>query len=227
MDQRSNFYGRRRTHKLRDARRAAFNRVMPAIKLNTEALDANLDPAKLFESPVKSVWLEVGFGSSEHLFNQSLANPEVGFIGCEPFVNGVAKLCQKIDTENNTNIRIFMDDARLLFSALNMQSVNRLFILFPDPWPKKRHYKRRIINSETIPLMHKFLVQGGELRIASDEPSYIHWILMHMSQEQGFIWSAKSREDWRNRKEDWPQTRYEKKALQAGRTPIFLTYKTK
>ena len=217
-------YGRHR--RLRSNQNIIFKKVMADVEINDSALQEKiLEPSTLFEKPVSAIWLEIGFGAGEHLFAQANANPDIGFIGCEPFKYGVARLCKKLDVGGLKNVRIYMGDARVILSVLKQHSIQRLFILFPDPWPKKRHHKRRIINSETIPIMRRVIVPGGELRIASDETSYIQWILGCMSRADGISWNVSKARDWQQRNKDWPQTRYEKKALLAGRRPIYLNYK--
>ena len=139
-------------------------------------------------------------------------------------MNGVASLCKKLDVEGLNNVKIYTGDAKNILKVLRPKSIQRLFILFPDPWPKKRHHKRRIINPETILLMQRIIVPGGELRIASDETSYIHWILRCMAESKVFNWSVSSQRDWQEKGADWPETRYEIKALSEGREPVFLTY---
>jgi tRNA (guanine-N7-)-methyltransferase len=154
----------------------------------------------------------------------------VGILGCEPFVNGVAKLVTEIEERNLTNVRILNDDARFLLEKLTPASLSRVFILYPDPWPKKRHNKRRFVNLETLDLLARALKPGGELRFASDIPDYIAWTLAHVSRfnrERGetFRWNADCADDWRKPYEGWPGTRYEAKAIREGRTPAYLSFR--
>lgn len=188
-----------------------------------------LDPSPLFTSEATPgpdrIWLEIGFGAGEHLLDQAEAHPDVGFIGCEPFLSGVASTLAEIERRDLRNIRIAVDDARLLLRALPERSLERIFVLFPDPWPKARHRKRRIVNPATLAEMARLLVPGGELRLASDDPDYVRAMLLVVHAQGSFTWMAGSAADWRERPLDWPATRYERKALAAGRRPVFLRFR--
>ena len=184
-----------------------------------------LDPGALFADGARAVWLEIGFGAGEHLAWQARERPEIDFIGCEPFINGIARLLTDIDQAGLGNIRLFRDDARLLLAALPEASIERAFVLFPDPWPKTRHHKRRIIAPTTLPLLARVLADGAELRVATDDPSYKSWILRHVRASGSFDWMARVPSDWRSRPADWPPTRYEAKAGDAGRTPSFFLFR--
>jgi len=226
MERRRQFYGRRHGHKLRAGRQAHLQNLLPDIAIElTDPVRATLVPAELFSGSARAVWLEIGFGGGEHLAWQAAVNPDIGIIGCEPFVNGVAALCQRIDEDGLNNVRLYTDDARVLLEALPDASIERLFVLFPDPWPKKKHHKRRIINPETIGQFARILVDGGMLRVATDDPSYMQWILMHLGRTPVLEWTARRAVDWAGRGDDWPGTRYEAKALAAGRRPVYLTYR--
>ena len=183
-----------------------------------------MDPAALFGDR-RPVWLEIGFGDGAHLAAQAAAHPEIGFIGVEPFVNGVAALLARIDREGLANIRIFTDDARLLLGALPDASVARLFVLFPDPWPKRRHHKRRLVNRATVAEFARILAPGGELRLATDDAGYARWMLEALLAEPRLDWLAERAADWRERPADQPPTRYEAKALAAGRRPVHLRFR--
>ena len=169
-------------------------------------------------------WLEIGFGKGEHLIEQAKANPDVGFIGCEPFLNGVSGLIDHIDREGVTNIRFFMDDARLLMDALPDHSISRAFILFPDPWRKKRHYKRRVVSPGNLNVLSRILKGNSQLRIGTDHHDYCRWILARLMENEDFIWQADTPDDWHTRPDDWPATRYELKALEAGRLSAYMTF---
>ena len=153
-----------------------------------------------------------------------MANRNVGIIGCEPFINGVAKLLRAVETEQLDNIRILNGDARQLLDTLGNGSIARTFLLYPDPWPKKRHHKRRFVNQWSLGELHRVMTPGSQLRIASDIPDYIEWTLCEIRQFGGFEWAAQTRDDWNRRGEDWPGTRYEQKALREERTPAYLTF---
>ncbi len=168
--------------------------------------------------------LEVGFGGGEHLAEQARRNPDTGYIGCEPFENGVAKLLTQVQTSKLRNVRVVPDDARDILVRLPDTSLSFVFVLFPDPWPKLRHYKRRFIQTRTLDQIHRLLKPGGELRIATDHTDYGQWALMHLMRDNRFEWAATRAADWRVRPEDWVATRYEQKALKAGRSCIYLRF---
>ncbi|MGE5146576.1 MAG: tRNA (guanosine(46)-N7)-methyltransferase TrmB [Candidatus Eiseniibacteriota bacterium] len=183
-----------------------------------------LDPHALFDQPPAAVWLEIGFGGGEHLAAQAAAHPEIGFVGSEVFENGIARLAGLIARSGIGNIRLFADDARLLLEALTPASLDRVFILFPDPWPKKRHHKRRLVARETLDRLAVLMRPGAELRLATDDRDYLAWMLEHAAGHPAFRWLAQRPLDWRRRPSDWPPTRYEEKARAAGRTPAFLRF---
>jgi tRNA (guanine-N7-)-methyltransferase len=165
--------------------------------------------------PVKEVWLEVGFGAGEHLYALAQSHTQVGFIGAEPFVNGVAKLLSKLkdDPLSQQRIRLHMGDARDILSELPAASLGRVLVLFPDPWPKTRHHKRRFIQAATLDAVATALRPGGQLRFASDNPDYVAWTLERVLAHGAFRWPARRALDWQTRPADWPQSRYEAKAL--------------
>jgi tRNA (guanine-N7-)-methyltransferase len=168
--------------------------------------------------------LEVGFGGGEHLAEQARRNPDTGFIGCEPFENGVAKLLTQVQASRLRNVRVVPDDARDILVRLPDASLSFVFVLFPDPWPKLRHHKRRFIQTRTLDQIHRLLKPGGELRIATDHTDYGQWALMHLMRDNRFEWAATRAADWRVRPADWVPTRYEQKALKAGRSCIYLRF---
>lgn len=224
---RRHVYGRTHGKTLKPRQAHLMETLLPKVSISPGTVE--IDPRTLFEN-ADEVWLEVGFGGGEHLAWQAERNPRVGIVGCEPFVNGVAKLVSEIDERDLGNVRIHADDARFLLERLTPGSLARVFILYPDPWPKKRHWKRRFVNGETLALLARALKQGGELRFASDIPHYIAWTLAHIRRhnletKNRFEWLAESPADWRVRPEDWPRTRYEAKALREGRTPAYLSFR--
>jgi len=183
-----------------------------------------LDPVTLFPQTPPEVWLEIGFGGGEHLAEQAERHPEIGFIGSEVFENGVARLVGEVARRGLDNIRVFADDARLLLDRLPPGSLGRVFILFPDPWPKSRHHKRRLVAPSTLDRLAEVMRPGAELRLATDDPGYLAWMLEHVTAHPEFVWLARGPADWRQRPEDWPPTRYEEKARSAGRNPVFLRF---
>jgi tRNA (guanine-N7-)-methyltransferase len=181
-------------------------------------------PAELFTPPAGKVWLEIGFGGGEHLIWQAAHNPTVGLIGCEPFEDGVVKVLSAIDNEGLANVRVHADDGRPLLRLLPDASVDRAFVLFPDPWPKQRHRKRRLVSGETVAELARIVRTGGELRVATDIGEYACAILLAVLGNGRFRWLAAGPEDWRSRVSDWPQTRYEAKALREGRRCYYLRF---
>jgi tRNA (guanine-N7-)-methyltransferase len=220
---REQFYGRRRGRPLRAGQRERQTQLLPLLSFALPET-GELDPNTLFPTPPRDIWLEIGFGGGEHLAEQAAHHPEIGFIGCEVFENGVARLLGEVERRGLGNVRIFADDARPLLAALTPRSVGRVFILFPDPWPKPRHHKRRLVAPAMLDRLAEMMTDGAELRLATDDPSYQSWMLEHLTAHPAFIWTARRPADWRIRPEDWPATRYEEKARKAGRKPAFLRF---
>jgi tRNA (guanine-N7-)-methyltransferase len=219
-------HGRRRGKKLRAGQESLLGTLLPRLALTLPAEPARIDLAELFGGrlPSGGVWLEVGFGAGEHLVWQAEHNPDVGLIGCEPFINGVAKCLAHIERTGVTNVRLFADDARLVMAALPAQSLDRVFVLFPDPWPKMRHHKRRFVQRATLDRLAGLMRPGAELRLATDDPSYLPWMVEQACSHPAFEWLAERPVDWRGRPHDWPPTRYERKML-AGHKPVFLRFR--
>ncbi len=215
-------YGRRQSHRIRPARKRLLAARLPELQLDVPTDGSAIDVDSLFSSACQRYWLEIGFGGGEHLAAQAAANPDVGLIGCEPYVNGVARCLSLLGDRNN--VRMVIDDARLLLKALPDRSLDRIFVLFPDPWPKVRHHKRRIVNADTVADMARLLKPGGELRLASDIMDYARSMLWAVMSHGGLDWLAERPSDWRERSIDWPETRYEAKAVKAGRGAVFLKF---
>lgn len=184
-----------------------------------------LDPATLFDPPKQALWLEIGFGAGEHLVWQAEQNPNVGLIGAEPFLNGLTACISAIDESGVQNVRLHGEDARPLLEALPEASVQKLFVLHPDPWRKRRHWERRIIGPQGLDLMARVLADGGELRTATDHAGYQIWMLRHLRADPRFEWLAKTADDWRVRPSDWPETRYAAKAVREGRPIALLRFR--
>jgi tRNA (guanine-N7-)-methyltransferase len=193
---------------------------LPRIAVPAEGTIA--DPASLFAAPSREVWIEIGFGGGEHLAAQAEHNLDIGLIGCEPFVNGVVSALGHVARRAIGNVRIWPDDARLLLDRLPDRSLGRAFILFPDPWPKMRHHKRRIVSQENLDRLARVLVDGAELRLASDDADYVAWMLEHLASHPDF---AGGRIEEGARPTDWPQTRYEAKARLKGIEPALLRFR--
>ena len=218
-------YGRRHGHRLRDARARLVDTLLPRLRVFPAGADADdpppVDPRALFAMPVRALWLEIGFGGGEHLAAEAAAHPDVGFIGCEPFINGVASLLRYAEAAGLANLRIHDGDARPLIAALPEASVDRVYLLFPDPWPKVRHHKRRLVSPAFLDALARVMADGGTFVFASDHAGYATWTLERLIRHPLFSWTARSRRDWQ-RPVDWIETRYEAKALAAGRTCIHL-----
>ncbi|TDI65031.1 MAG: tRNA (guanosine(46)-N7)-methyltransferase TrmB [Alphaproteobacteria bacterium] len=215
-------YGRQRGHRLRPGQASLVANLLPQLVVPTHR--PNLDPLTLFQD-AQQVWLEIGFGAGEHMVYQAKAHPHVGLIGCEPYLNGVAKLLARMARERLSNLRVLQGDARDLLDCLAPGTISRAFLLFPDPWPKTRHHKRRFISAETLDQLARALKPGALFRVATDIPDYCRWTLERFCAHNAFEWQADSPKDWRERADDWPETRYEAKALKAGRNCVYLTFK--
>jgi tRNA (guanine-N7-)-methyltransferase len=216
-------YGRRRGRKLSPAQERRRAEMLPGLALDL-AVPAPADVRRIFGAPVGQVWLEIGFGGAEHLLWQAVRNPRAGIIGCEPFEEGIAKALAGIEREGLRNVRLHDDDARDLLRWLPQGSLDRAFVLFPDPWPKRKHRKRRLVSAPTLALLARALRPGGELRVASDIGDYVRSMLVAFRQTPEFSWCAEGPADWQERPSDWPATRYEQKALQEGRRPAYLRF---
>ncbi len=221
---RRNLHGRRHGHRLRPRQRDLLEHYLPGIEVTLPEGGRRIDPTALFGGAVDEVWLEVGFGGGEHLAAQAAANPPHGMIGCEPFINGVARLIAACHENKLNNVRVFVDDARLLLEALPDGCLTRIFILFPDPWPKRRHQKRRFVSASSAKELARVLRNNGELRIATDHGEFCRWALFHILSNGSFVWPAIAPHDWRERYESAPETRYERKAVAAGRRPTYLSF---
>lgn len=216
-------YGRRKGKPLSARKERLLGELLPQLRLDLEQ-EAPGRLTELFPNPVKAVWLEIGFGSGEHLLWQAEQHDDVGFIGCEPFINGVASLLGAVDDRGLKTIRVHDDDAREVLAWLPDRSVGRIFLLFPDPWPKKRQLKRRLLAPGTVKELARVLRPGGELRFASDSGDYAAEALLLMRQSGALAWTAERASDWRERGADWPETRYERKALVEGRSAYYLRF---
>ncbi|WP_147125752.1 tRNA (guanine(46)-N(7))-methyltransferase TrmB [Shimia ponticola] len=221
-----NFYGRIKGKTLKPAQERDLDEVLPEVRLAHVSWEENHDRTPLDMDAVFSgqdVWLEVGFGGGEHVAAQALANPDVAFIACEPFVNGVAMLLGKIRREGITNIHVHPGDARDLFDVLPDQSISRAFLLYPDPWPKARHHRRRFVTPEHLEPLARVVKPGATFRVATDIPDYVRQALEEVPPA-GFTWMAERADDWRTPWDDWHRTRYEAKAIREGRVPHYLTF---
>lgn len=216
------FYGRRHGKKLRQRGRDLIRDLLPRLAIGGPGGDP-VDPFSLFDPPVDEVWLEVGFGGGEHLAAQAEANPHVGLIGGEVFVNGIASLLNHVDRRSLRNVRVFPHDIRHLLPRLSDACLDKVFVLFPDPWPKKRHAERRFVIKGNLDALARLMRDGAELRVASDDPTYQEWAIEQLEAHPLFT-AARPAEERGARPADWPPTRYEAKALREGRPPLYLSY---
>lgn len=225
MQRRDTLYGRRKGKPLSPRRIGLMETLYPSLAIDIAAPQA-ADPRALFPVPVSSVRLEIGFGGGEHLLATARRAPGAGLIGVEPFLNGMAKAVTAIADENLRNIRLFCGDAVPLLDRLPKASLEQVDLLYPDPWPKRRHWKRRFVNPENLDRLARIIAPRGLFRFASDIDSYVAWTLLRLAEKpQHFQWTAERADDWRRPFPDWPGTRYEEKAKAAGRKPAYLTFK--
>jgi len=218
------FFGRRKGHALRQGQASLIEKLLPELSLDISQ-PAWLDLRFLFANPTERVRLEIGFGGGEHLLHEAKVNPGIGYIGCDPYLNGIARLIAAIHAENVKNIRLYHGDALELLDYLPDGMLDRIDILYPDPWPKRRHWKRRFISEDRVSRLARVLVPGGEIRFATDIASYAEWGLVRFTRSPFFSWTAERADDWRKPWRDFPGTRYEAKAMREGRRPAYLTFK--
>lgn len=231
------FFGRRKGRVIRKAKTTLLEAFLPKIRIAPETI---IDKHTLFGKPVEKVYLEIGFGNGEHLAGQAKNNPNIGFIGAEVFQNGVANLLslitgikegtdlpETINLEQGRcdNIRVYDDDMRLLFSRIPDNFLDKVFVLFPDPWPKKRHASRRFINPDNLKELARILKKDGILRVATDHKVYKGWALRQLHDCPMFEWTAACGNDWKHEPSDWVETKYQRKAIREGRKPVFLDFK--
>jgi len=218
------FFGRRKGHKLRPRQAGLFETLLPRLALDlTRSAPAEL--AALFTPPVTAVCLEIGFGGGEAMLAEAKAHRQVGFIGVEPFVNGMAKALAGIEAEGLQNIRLHFDDAIGLIAWLPASSLQRIDLVHPDPWPKRRHWKRRFVQDEMVRQLARILRPGGEFRFVTDIADYAAWTLQRFMRSRDFEWTAQRADDWRN---PWPgfvSTRYHAKAAREQRSSCFLVFR--
>ncbi|MEA2830929.1 MAG: tRNA (guanine-N7-)-methyltransferase [Bradyrhizobium sp.] len=218
------FFGRRKGHKLRLHQADLIENLLPRLALGiTDASPPDL--AALFESRPDDIRLEIGFGGGEHLIAEAQAFPKLGFIGCEPYVNGMAKILAQIEAHDIGNIRLFAGDAAELLTWLPSRALARIDLIHPDPWPKRRHWKRRFVQDATIAAMARVLKPEGEFRFVSDIADYCAWTLAHLARSPDFIWTAEQASDWRQPWADYTMTRYGRKAEREGRQAAYLRFR--
>jgi tRNA (guanine-N7-)-methyltransferase len=214
------FFGRRKGKTLRDAQADRIATLLPGLRLPA---DGPVDPAALFPERPDAVHLEIGFGGGEHLAQRAAEQPGTGFVGVEPFVNGVAKCLAAVDEGALRNVRLWDDDAAALLLRLAPASVDRAYVLYPDPWPKRRQRKRRFLSDANLAALARVIRPGGELRFASAIDDSVGWVLARVARSPDFRWTARSADAWRVPWDGWRSTRYEAKAIREGRVPSYLT----
>jgi tRNA (guanine-N7-)-methyltransferase len=218
------FFGRRKGHRLRAHQADLIAHLLPRLALNI-AQPPQADLAEQFGLPTRALRLEIGFGGGEHLVAEARAEPETGFIGCEPYVNGMAKILAQIEIHDIHNVRLFAGDAAELLAWLPPRALARIDLIHPDPWPKRRHWKRRFVQDATIAAMARVLTSGGEFRFVSDIDDYYAWTLAHMARSSDFVWTAERAADWREPWDGYTMTRYGQKAAREGRRAAYLRFR--
>ena len=218
------FFGRRKGHRLRVHQADLIEHLLPRLSLDIGGPPPP-DLTGLFDPPVDAVRLEIGFGGGEHLVAEARAFPDTGFIGCEPYVNGMAKILAQIESHNIGNIRLFAGDASELLAWAPEHSLIRIDLIHPDPWPKRRHWKRRFVQDATIAAMARVLKAEGEFRFVSDIGDYCAWTLGHFSRSPDFVWTAECASDWREPWSNYTMTRYGRKAEREGREAAYLRFR--
>lgn len=213
-------FGRRQGKRLRPGRSERFERLIPELRL-----EPGTNPRPSFLQSVAGIWLEIGFGGGEHLAAQARARPDIGFIGCEAYRNGLAKLIAVIEAEGLRNIRLWDGDATDLLPELPDGSIDGVDLLYPDPWPKRRQRKRRIVSDGFLAGLARVMRPGAKFRFATDIDDYAGWTLARVLRSPDFVWEAARPGDWRKPWAGWPGTRYEAKALREGRRPSYLTFR--
>lgn len=218
------FFGRRKGKPLRERQAQHLETVLPALKVDL-SIPAPADIASLYGFPTARIRLEIGFGGGEHLIHRALETPDTGFIGVEPFVNSMAKLIGRVEETGARNIRLYDDDATELLDWLPAASIDQIDLLYPDPWPKKKHWKRRFVSKVNLDRFARVLKPGGLFCFASDIDTYVNWTLMHCGDHPAFAWTAENAADWLTPFAGWPGTRYEAKARREGRKSAYLTFR--
>ncbi|MDR7031523.1 tRNA (guanosine(46)-N(7))-methyltransferase TrmB [Mesorhizobium sp. BE184] len=217
------FFGRRHGKTIRSSQAAALESGLARYRLDLNA-EAPSDLRTLFAADVSAVRLEIGFGGGEHLRHEAARHAGTGFIGVEPFVNGMAKMMAAVQPTPLANLRVYDDDAARLLDWLPSASLDGIDLLYPDPWPKKKHWKRRFVGKANLDRFARVLKPGGVFRFASDIDTYVNWTLLHCRAHGALEWQARGARDWHMPYEGWPGTRYEAKAIREGRPPAYLTF---
>lgn len=212
-------YGRRQGRPIKDSKQHLLDDLLPTIALDLPETDHKINPQIYFDRPAP-VWVEIGFGGGEHLAQLAAENPDINFIGCEPFVNGVVSLLQHISDSDLANVRLFQGNAIDLLTTFSAESLSRLYLMFADPWPKKRHHKRRFIQHDILDIVLPKLASGCEFRLATDHADYQQWMLQHLRERKDLLEKVCTFD----KPAGWPNTRYEAKAIHEGRHPLYIIF---
>ncbi len=222
-------FGRRKGRPLKKERREALDNLLPKLQIPKDKLSEKheCNPQDFFTNPLSSYWLEIGFGQGEHIATLSERNPKTGYLGAEPFINGMAAFLKSVEDKPKDNIRVLMDDGMIIARSLAPASLEGIYILNPDPWHKKRHHKRRIINRENLDIFAKILKPGGQLVMTSDVEDLSAWMCTQASNHPDFEWQAQNKNDWSVPPENWIPTRYEQKGAKGSKKMVYLFFKRK
>ena len=218
------FFGRRKGHRLRPRQAELLDKLLPRLALDLSTPAPN-DLRTLFQQPIEDVHLEIGFGGGEHLLAQAQQNPRIGFLGSEPFINAMAKALAVIEARQIANVRLHFDDAAYLLAWLPTASLGRLDLIYPDPWPKRRHWKRRFVQDASVAEIARILRPGAEFRFVTDVPDYAAWTLQRVLRSPDVVWTAERADDWRKPWSGFAGTRYEAKATREGRVPSYFVFR--
>lgn len=216
-------HGRRKGKKLRAKHTELIRTVLPAVRFDPSETVGS--PASLFDESPSTLWLEIGFGGGEHLTAEASAHPKFGYIGCEPFLNGVAKALALIEAGDLHNVRIYDGDARAVIEALPSEALDGVYLLYPDPWPKRKHHKRRFLSDDMLMQLARVMRPGAELRFATDVDDNAGWTLARILRSLNFVWAPTGPQDWQQPWREWSGTRYEAKALKDARRPAYFTFR--
>ena len=224
-----NLYGRRQGRPLKKERKDALETLLPKLEIPTDKLneDHTCQPESLFPTPCSSCWLEIGFGQGEHVAALAAQNPDTGYLGAEPFINGMAAFLKDNKDKDMNNVRVLMDNGMIIARSLSPASLDGIYVLNPDPWHKKRHHKRRLINKDNLDTFAKILKPGAALIMTSDVIDLAGWMCTHTSNHSAFEWQARSIKDWSVPPKGWISTRYEQKGAKGSKKMIYLIYKRK
>jgi tRNA (guanine-N7-)-methyltransferase len=220
-------YGRRLGRALNKERREILDELLPLLQVQKDKVSckADLKPGNLFDVKCNKVWLEIGFGNGEHLSAVMRKNPDNAYIGAEPFINGMSAFLKDIADDPHDRIKVWMDDAIMLAQSFEDKSIDGIYVLNPDPWPKKKHHKRRIINQDNLDIFARILRPDGKLIMTTDVDDLAEWMVTQCTIHPAFEWTAKKADDWRTAPEGWTETRYEQKGEAAGRKQSYLIFK--